>query len=281
MNDRRYLRVCVAVLSIFVLYGCSSPSTKKINVKSVGNKNSTEIKKVSDGNYKIIESGIVKYKDLKYVDHMDTGGSLEILDKNNQKSVISYTPEIERLYNSCGNEGNDPTVYNYRATSHGDSILIYLDVLNNPGEKDQKGILLATIPESKADRVFFNNGRGTYVVSHRNVCNNGIDTIYFQKNNRYGVLGKLKYKWRASGTKYSMQVYSHVGIYDDLSILKDVCGRCYIKVKKNGLVGYLDITPIKYKTIGMFDETLARFTLHDDRKGYVSKDGKEYYDDEI
>ncbi len=50
------------------------------------------------------------------------------------------------------------------------------------------------------------------------------------------------------------------------------------KAKKNGLVGYVNITPVKYKSLGAFDKTLSRFELPDGRKGYIDKRGKEYYD---
>ena len=51
-----------------------------------------------------------------------------------------------------------------------------------------------------------------------------------------------------------------------------------IIVGKNGMLGYYKITPIKYKTLDDFKESLARFTLPDGRKGYVDLKGKEYYD---
>ncbi len=50
------------------------------------------------------------------------------------------------------------------------------------------------------------------------------------------------------------------------------------KVRIGSLIGYYNLTAIKYATLGDFIFGLARFSLANGSKGYVDVYGKEYYD---
>ncbi len=57
----------------------------------------------------------------------------------------------------------------------------------------------------------------------------------------------------------------------------DYSDSLFIKVKENGLWGYLNRTSCKYKKLGNFVFNLAQFELKDGKKGYIDKGGIEYY----
>ena len=227
------------------------------------------IQKESDGSYSVIIDGKVKYTELKYARSTHCATKIFMLDKHNKISRV----KARQFPVFCDDAGDD-TVYKYRAVQKHKKIEMYLDILNEPFDKDRKNMHLASIPTSKADKVFFSNHRNHYVKNIESKCRD-LESVYYQKKGKYGVLGKITYKWdKKIGDIYGFKIGSGQAKYDALHVVD-----CLIKVEKDGLVGYLKHTDIKYKDIGVYKDGLARFTLPDGRSGYVaSRDKREFYD---
>ena len=268
------MKITITVITtVMLLIGCQSNTVTPSKSKQSTQKMQYErIQKESDGSYSVIINGKVKYRELKYATRMSCSHEILMLDKHNKKKVIK-TKRHSLLLLCPGNPGDD-SVYKYRAVQKKQQIELYLDILHRPFEKDRRDIHLASIPKSKADKVLFSNHRDHYVKNIENECGD-LESIYYQKEGKYGILGKVTYKWnKVSGDTYGFKIGSGQAEYDALQVVD-----CLVKVQKEGRVGYLGHTDIKYKRIGVFKDGLARFTLPDGRSGWVTFEGKrEFYD---
>ena len=252
-----------------LLIGCQSNTvTPAKSKRAMQAQQHDRIQKESDGSYSVIIKGKVKYSELKYAAPKSDSHEVVMLDKHNKKRIVKAN-----LYNVpilvCGS--NSGVVFKYKAVQEHQQIEIYLDILKNPGEKDRRNIHIASIPKSKADRVFFNNNRAHFAEDSSNGCGS-IRRVYYQKGSKYGILGEVTYAWRTK--TYGLKQKHTKPSYDALHV-----ENCLIKVRRGGRVGYLGHTDIKYKSIGVFRDRLARFTLPDGRSGYVTDGSKrEFYD---
>lgn len=255
----------LAILSIALLIGCGS-NTSKPDVSKTQHHQEEEqwnnIKKEPNGTYSIIVDGKKKYTNLKYAVQLGEGESVEVLDVYNKKKILhgimaagcSFSPiEIPAINR------------HYKIVKKAQNWELYMDEYIQISREERKNILIGTVSKSEVDRIYFYDNRHQLKYHSDCLLKN---KIYYQKGSQYGVLGEIRCNdtcrlKRANGT-----------LFDSIKMVSD----CMFKVKRNGLVGYLHITKIKYKNIGKYDKTLARFTLPDGRKGYVDSKGNEYYD---
>ena len=252
-----------------LLIGCQSNTvTPAKSKRAMQARQYDRIQKESDGSYSIIINGKAKYTELKYATSIHCGTKILMLDKHNQKKIIkSYQIPI-----FCDGGGLD-IAYDFRAVDLGKRIKITIDVSNGYTKKKRKNILLASIPKSKADRIFFYNHSDHYT-KYIVDASGDVERIYYQKGSKYGILAEVISTGSTSGKLYRFKQYHTRPLYDALNIVHGL-----VKVEQSGRVGYLDYTDIKYKSIGIFEDGLARFSLADGRSGWVTQQGKrEFYD---
>lgn len=132
---------------------------------------------------------------------------------------------------------------------------------------NQEGTTSVTNKISKrdADECFFINYEkqfsydGNYPQKNStiNILYEKPETIIFKKNNSFGIWGKTK------------------AIYDEIKIVKFIT-----KIKKNNLYSYYEIhkNP-KYKILEDFIGAFARFELTNGKRGYLTGNGHEYFDE--
>lgn len=264
-------QIGIALFSMAVLIGCNSntPKPDTIKIKQSQEDQSDHVQKESNGSYSIIVDGKTKYTNLKYAVLLDDNGSVEVLDANNRKKIVHIKPE-----GGCDMIAYPLEEKTYKIKKKGDETevimnLFLMDTVN-------KDIPIVSIPKNKANKIFFSNQKQILKVKYSDQCELD-DYIFFQKSGRYGVLGRIVYR----RGKPTFAPNSNTQMYDSISLQRYspyIDMGCTLKVKRNGFVGYLGHTKIKYKSIGRYDKTLARFTLPDGRRGYVTTDGTEYYD---
>ena len=128
------------------------------------------------------------------------------------------------------------------------------------------------ISKHQADRVFFKAYKNK--ITFENNYYNTYPMLYYQKGKYYGFLGNIVMKGTKKSLIYNLKKSNDKKLYDALVFEED----SKIRLQYRGLWGYHNLTKIKYKTIGEFDGSLARFELPNGKKGYVDLKGNEYYD---
>jgi hypothetical protein len=148
--------------------------------------------------------------------------------------------------------------------------------IDDPEKKQYKDAnktqLVVKVVKNKADELFFQNNDKQITFSEN--YSEPKNTIYYKKGNKYGFLGTMSVVRKKHKIVYLFKKSKDHQKYDILKFKK----KERLLLGKNGLLGYYKLTPIKYKTLGDFKESLARFTLPDGRKGYIDLKGNEYYD---
>jgi len=263
-------QISTALLSIALFIGCSSntPKPNTDETQQTEEDQHDRINKDHNGRYSIVVDGEVKYSNLKYAVAYEYD-SVEVLDAHNHKKIIHINPAGP---SACDYPAIEPGYHQCTIADRGTNweIMCHSDT-------DKTDRYLGSISKSKADSVYFYNHKHRAIINNSNYCFPG-SRIYYRKNSKYGILGSVD--WSQHNGKYSYRLKRRSPVlYDNIQQINGE-NECWLKVTRNGLTGYLN-SKIKYKSIGKYDKTLARFILPDGRKGYVTKDGKEYYDDEI
>jgi hypothetical protein len=155
------------------------------------------------------------------------------------------------------------------STDDDDVLRLYKDI--------NKTYSVIKVSKSKVDELFFKKNKKQLMFETND--NQFQRTVYYKKGSKYGFWGYLSVNYKFKANRQNRVVYSfkkskNLQQYDMLQF-KD---KERIILGRNGMLGYYKITPIKYKALGDFKESLARFTLPDGRKGYIDLEGNEYYD---
>ena len=240
-----------------------------------------------DGTFYLVQNGKIIYDNLKYVKILSEeahGHKLQILDKQNRARIVFIkADEAQSVLPTgvfCGNGSMAHKADIVRRKHH---IQIEVKIASTDDDilqqyKDvNKTHSVIKVSNRKVDELFFNKNEKQLIFETND--NQFERTVYYKKGSKYGFWGYLSanYKFKANRKNkvvYSFKKSKNLQQYDMLQF-KD---KERIIVGKNGMLGYYKITPIKYKTLDDFKESLARFTLPDGRKGYVDLKGNEYYD---
>ena len=180
--------------------------------------------------------------------------------------------------------GNGIITYRAKVVDHGNKIEITIEDITEyeeeKSDKKPKGEQkVASIPKSKADRLFFQNNKSTITYDSGDWYSKKIklnsNYLFFQKGNKYGFLGEIaEIHKKNNSSKYYLKKSKNKKLYEKMEV---VDGN-YLLLKRNGLYGYYERTKIIYKSLGKYVNDLASFELPDRRKGYVDTEGNEYYD---
>lgn len=248
--------------------------------------------KQKNGRFYIVQKKKVVYDDLKYVKinkKTPKGDELVTIDaKNKIQKLFIRSDEVQTDLSLGMLEGficgNGIITYRAKVVDHGNKIEITIeDITEYEEEKSDKKPRgeqkVASVPKSKADRLFFQNHKSTITYDSGSWYSKKIkldsDYLFFQKGNKYGFLGEIAeiYKKNKS-SKYYLKKSKNKKLYEKMEV---VDGN-YLLLKRNGLYGYYERTKIIYKSLGKYVDDLASFELPDGRKGYVDTKGNEYYD---
>jgi len=203
--------------------------------------------------------GKTKYKDLKLV--VRSQDFLQVIDKNNEAFFINNDLKkantAENFYGLCGTVPH----YELRVKETTQNFEIMEDETFYDYDNQEPAKVTTSIPKKIADSVFFINGTSSYnFTSNYNyfgVISTDPRRVMFIKDGKYGIWG-----------------VNETAIYDKITVEAGL-----LKLELNGLVGFYTIhKEPKYKTLGSFDNYLARFELPNGKKGYIDTKGNEYFD---
>ena len=279
------LRFITVAITAILLLGCQNNSTATPKVTKALPSKSDKIIRDSAGHYRIYQrpdksfyvyrGGRIVYDRLKFISPAPLPGknNMQALDKDNRLlefALYGAFPDMPL----CG-VGSMTYRMDISEGAGGFEVSITLtggDMENYPKAKQQlhKVHHIATISKSSVDDIYFTKHKKS--VTFEGSLDD--DMLYYRRGKQYGFYGKLK---RARSRNivalhYSIQRQGS-GLYDAIKFAgKDVL------LQKNGLWGCHGKTAIKYAKLAPFRGVLARFTLPDGRKGYVTDRGMEYYD---
>ena len=239
--------------------------------------------KRKDGTFYIVQDGKIIYDNLKYVKILSEeahGQKLQILDKQNRARIVFIkADEVQAVMPPPGPFcGNGLMTHHASIVKSNGSIKVeasatYMDEPEMKQYKDAKKIhLVVKVVKNKADELFFQNNEKQITFSEN--YSEPKNTIYYKKGDKYGFLGTMSVVRKKHKIVYLFKKSKDHQKYDILKFKK----KERLLLGKNGLLGYYKLTPVKYKALGDFKESLARFTLPDGRKGHIDLEGNEYYD---
>ena len=213
------------------------------------------------------------------------GSRVQILDGDNKKRVL----DINGSYNHQFACGVGATYHHFSVEDDKKYFKIYDEISEDPVELTENGKkqLVASVPkESEKDKLLFSNFERTIVAgSNYYIFNKKTDIspyeIFYQHNKKYAFMGTIDVSFDAKSDRwmYDLNISKNMVFYDSISKVSSV-GFKFNKflVEKDGLLGYLHLTEIKYSMLNPFDNFLARFELPNGEKGYIDRDGNEYFD---
>jgi len=236
-----------------------------------------------DGTFYLVQNGKTIYDNLKYVKILSQeayGHKVQILDRQNRERIVFIKANEAQAVMLppgpfCGNGlmTHKANIVDSKEFIKVEAIVSDIEESEKRQYKDaDKTHLVTKVAKSKADTLFFQNNKKQITFSEN--YSKPESTLYYKKGGKYGFLGTLSVVRKKNKIVYTFKKSSDHKKYDILEF-KDK-GR--ILLGRGGVLGYDKLTPIKYKTLGNFKESLARFTLPDGRKGYVDLKGKEYLD---
>jgi len=234
-----------------------------------------------DGSYYIVQKGKVLYNDLKYLNilHEESNGTaIQIIDRNHRaKKIFLKADEFQRPMSHMPFMCGTGVMIHYISVVDRGKTLDVEAVFHQTDEEQYKKDVNKThkvvrISKHQADRVFFKAYKNK--ITFENNYYNTYPMLYYQKGKYYGFLGNIVMKGTKKSLIYNLKKSNDKKLYDALVFEED----SKIRLQYRGLWGYHNLTKIKYKTIGEFDGSLARFELPNGKKGYVDLKGNEYYD---
>ena len=234
-----------------------------------------------DGSYYIVQKGNILYDDLKYLKvlHEESNGTaIQIIDRNNRaKKIFLKADEPQRPMDAmplfCGTG-----VMTHYANVVDKEKSIEVEVLFHQTDEEQyqkdvnRTHRVVRLSKNRADRLFFKGYKKQ--ITFDDTSYNAIPMLYIQKGKKYGFLGRIVVKHAKESVEYSLKKSKDKKLYDALVFEEDA----KIRLRQGSLWGYHNLSKIKYKSIGKYDGSLARFELPNGKKGYVDLKGVEYYD---
>ncbi len=231
-----------------------------------------------DKSYFVYQKGEITYDHLKFISKAPLVGknNMQALDKNNK--IIEFYFEMHEEFEPdiCG-EGLEE--YRISIEDKIDNFVITSTLIDSyRGDfGDAKGRLnkvkqIGIIEKKDIDSIYFNQEKSTINISNYFLASPY--TMYYKFNEKYGFYGKLYVKEKADNLEFKLIKEEVNLLYDELRF---VTGG--IILQKDSLLGYHNITPIKYSKLAPFHGVLARVSLPDGREGYVTDKGVEYYDE--
>ena len=226
--------------------------TYKLNNYEVYKQTKTETFYVKNDKDKII------YKDLKfvaivfeYLQVLDSKNNLSYIDQDGKKSTKT---NIE--LGLCG------TVANY-----------ILEIV----EKDDEYIITK-------NENFYDYGDKIAPEVIKRINKKGITAIYFGNKEKQISYDENSFVFSYTnvypevvfiekGIKQGLLIDDTILYYDRASYQDGI-----IKIEDNELVGYYNITTVKYKSLEPYVYRLAKFTMANEKSGFVDVDGREYFD---
>lgn len=243
--------------------------------------------KRKDGTFYIVQDGKTIYDNLKYVKILSqekNGNKIQTIDEHNKSRIVfikgNEVQAVPHPLLSCGNGFMTHQVDIVKSNQF-IKVEVKIGYLDENIIKEYKDVNKThnaiKVSESKVDELFFRNNKIQIMFETND--NKFKRTIYYKKDNQYGFWGSISadYKFavnRKNKVVYSFKKSKENNKYDILEFKE----KERILLGKNSLLGYYKITPIKYKILNDFKESLARFELPDGRKGYIDTKGNEYYD---
>ena len=234
-----------------------------------------------NGRYYIVQKGKVIYDDLKYFNILkrdSNGTAIQIIESNNRAKKIfikAHEPQhpMEYVPFMCGNG----VITHHASIVDRDKAIdvevVFYETDEAQYQKDvNKTHKVVRIAKNRVDRLFFKAFKKKMIFSEN--YDNPQPMLYYQKGMKYGFLGNIVVKRTKKRVEYSLKRSKDKKLYDALVFEEDL----KIRLKYHDLLGYYNLTKIKYKSIGKFDKNLARFELPNGKKGYVDLKGVEYYD---
>lgn len=182
---------------------------------------------------------------------------------------------IPKSYRVCGFVSN----YEYDIIKEDGNYIFKLSIRGTDGENNLTKLKL--FPISKYDNVSFLN-KSTHLSYDSNsyITKEGINSLVVSKNGKFGLLeyNIVSFQNKINGNiETSFRFKSILDlIYDEILFFNYYQP---ILLKKDDLYGYngLNAEP-KYKSIDEFNVNFAKFTLPNNRKGWLDKNGIEYLD---
>lgn len=247
--------------------------------------------KQKNSRFYIVQKKKVVYDALKYVKinrKTSKGDELVTIDAKNKIQKLFIKSDEVQTDLSLGMPGglicgNGIVTYRAKVDDRGDKLEITIEDITEYEEKSDKkpkgGQKAASVPKSKADRLFFQNHKSTITYDSGDWYSKKIklnsDYLFFQKGNKYGFLGEIAEIYKKNKpSKYYLKKSKNKKLYEKMEVVDEN----YLLLKRNGLYGYYKRTKIIYKSLGKYVDDLARFELPDERKGYVDTEGNEYFD---
>ncbi|GHC59276.1 hypothetical protein [Ulvibacter litoralis] len=203
--------------------------------------------------FQILNNGKVMFDELKYVGHAES--SLQVLNNENEifylndkLETVSY-PEKRQLF-YCGTVDH----YSVEIMDKKDYYLIKKTIDPIDSRETILTEIIDSISKKNINDICFLNGKKSIEYD---------DNFYFPET----LIIESKNK------KFGIKTSNKTEFYEEI----DYDNPFKLKIKKNGLWGYLNITKIKYKTLNNFVFNLASFELENGQKGYIDTNGKEYF----
>ena len=280
----------LSILFIFLFLGCQSGiSVVKDSDRLIRDVYGEKYVKVysiyrnSDKRFYILQNGKVIHKDLKFIKILDkhssdTSHNHQVIDEQNHKKTLIVDSDIKfHRRMMCGTAFLMANHYWFKSKREptGD-FLVSIEMMQG-NIPDTKKIKTVSLKDTKdMDEILFVNMKNIYDFGDFSNYGKKVATspytLIYKKGKKFGILGKLKYA-HDKNQSFILTKTKSEELYDNISSVNGV-----LLVKRNGLLGYYEVTEVKYKSLEPFDIYLARFELPDGRKGYVDIEGNEYFD---
>jgi hypothetical protein len=284
------------VLFVFtlILMGCQSHLVVKmdkakliVNMKGYSKKDKKEksafkIYEDLTKHFFIVKDEKIIYEDLKFVKVLDAGAgetneySLQILDEKNHRRTIRFNSNVTTFPKyGCGTAAvMAMTSYDFSSDKKENSFNVFISRVQGFDSDPQKRLVLLENDSEKIDELLFFNLKTRYRFGDDSGVRERCVDIFFKKDKKYGIAGKIKIVEEKKKTKYSFERSATFNTFDEVTSLNGV----FLLVQKNSLVGYYGVTKIKYSSLEPYVHGLARFTLPSGKSGFIDGMGREYFD---
>jgi hypothetical protein len=274
-----------SLLVVLTFLGCES----HMNIKMDESKLIRDVKGYKDAKYKsifkvyedsrkdffIVKDKKIIYKNLKFVSFLydkfsaRNEYSLQILDKDNNRKIIKiHSDVLQAPKYGCGTAAvMANTSYHFLSLKELNGFSIFIDYVTGFGVMSEK-TTISLKDVSHIDTVLFPNLKSSYIVNSDSDMNSLSWLLFFKKGEKTGILGVINVHEK----KFKFEKLSKLITYDKISITNGIL------LEKGSLMGYFNITEVKYSSLEPFIYNLAHFTLPNGKVGYIDRKGNEYYD---
>ena len=211
-------------------------------------------KEVNEKTYKILNSdNKIIIKDLKYVNYAGYSNSLQALDKKNNliyfdDSLNKIKTPKEGIIEVCG------TVAYFKRKIIEDNESYFIEFTEDKSVYSEgiKKSIIDTISKKDINKIYFANAK---------------KEIDYDENFDFPTYIILNL-----GDKFGIKQDDSIEYFDSIDLENPFA----IKVQRENLIGYYNITDIKYKKLQNFEYNLARFEDKYGKIGYIDLEGNEY-----